>query len=41
VRVLRSLIAEYEPDEAQIDSELNDLQTILSRSPSPTDSENS
>jgi len=40
VRVLRSLIAEYEPDEAQIDSELNDLQTILSRSPSPTDSEN-
>ena len=32
VRVLRGLIAEYETDDVQIDSELNDLQKILSRS---------
>ena len=31
VRVLRSLIAEYEPDPDRIDAEVNDLQTILSR----------
>ncbi len=32
VRVLRGLIAEYEPDDQRIDAELNDLQTVLSRS---------
>jgi len=31
VRVLRSLIAEYEPDEAQIDAEIADLQQALSQ----------
>ena len=31
VRVLRGLIAEYEPDDARVDAELNDLQAVLAR----------
>jgi RNA polymerase sigma-70 factor (ECF subfamily) len=39
VRVLRNLIAEYEPDDRLIDAELNDLQNILSRATPSAESE--